>query len=115
MKTTERVIILLSYFLFFVGYPIIKPYKLWLDWSFKRRKAKAIKEADIMRDFARQDIHVVQFGRTFKVGDRKELRRYNKRGTKVVKFSTKKLPINAVTFDYKSAIIYTAYAKDYRR
>jgi hypothetical protein len=71
---------------------------------FNRRKKRAIKKADKMALKLGRRIHVVQIERRFIVGTRDELKRYNRKGRKIVK---KLSGSRLLDFDYRNAIVYT--------
>ena len=81
---------------------------LWLwKWAKKKqfewRKERAIGKANKLKSKKRQKYFVIQIERKFIVGTRQELRKYNKRGTKLLKSMAKSYLVN---FDYRNAIIY---------
>lgn len=111
MKTT-KIIQYLSLIIYLIIRPALNIYKKRVEKRFNIAKSKAIEDAIRMRDDTKSDIHVVQVHSSFKVGNRAELRRFNKRGTKFLEVGAKreKLPYNCMIFDWKKATIFTAHS-----
>lgn len=97
MKTI-RAITIAIYFLF---YPVFWTVKAIKKFSFETRKAKAIREAELLHSEKGKHIYVVQNGQRFVWGTREKLRELNTKKKKKVKGT-------GLIFDYRKAIIYTA-------
>ena len=90
------------YILFF---PLFWIAKKWSRFVFDKRKDNAIKDAVKRNKIENKHIHVVQIEKSFIVGTREELRRYDKTGCKVVKKLTGS---HLLDFDFRNAIVFTA-------
>jgi hypothetical protein len=84
------------------------PYFLIRNAIFDRRRKQAIGKAIERSKREKRNIHVVQVNRRFVAGTREELRRYNRRGLKIVRRATKS---RLFGFDYRNSLIYTAHCE----
>jgi len=95
-----KIINWLSLAIYFMFFPVFWTIKTVRKYTFNRRKAKAIKQANKLHKKQNVRVHVVQLRSKFIVGTRNDLRRKRSK-------YTKKLSKAGLIFDYKQAIIYT--------